>query len=89
MSIKRFPNGWLRDTNQEDGKVVFRWYEKQKGGIIASLVKGEIANEGEWRISGDNLDSIESRGDINLMERKSDENNIRTVESLIRREKMR
>jgi len=91
---KKLPNGWIRDTSQEKddsqrgGGGAYRWYQK-KGGFIASLVDGDIVNEGEWRISGNDFDAIESRGDIHIMLNKSDLTNIRIIESLIRREKMR
>ena len=93
--MKKLTKGWIRYKNQEKpdtqrgGSGAYRWYENPKRGIIASLVDGDIANEGEWRISGDNFDSIEVRGDIHLMLRKSDANNIRSFEQLIKREKMR
>ena len=80
---KKLKNGWIRDTSQE-GNQVFRWYEKGK--IIASLVQGDFSNEAEWRISG-NFGSLESRGGKNIMLKKSDSQNIDTIESLIRREK--
>jgi hypothetical protein len=88
--IKKLSNGWIRDYSQE-GYNVLRWYEK--GDIIASLVKTDFPNEGEWRISGtiskSGFDSISSRGDYHLMEKKSDAENIRKIETLIRREKLR
>lgn len=83
MTVKKLSNGWIRDTLQEEDAVI-RWYEK--GDKIASLVKGNNPNEGEWRISGDDF-SITSRGDIHLMQRKSDAENIRKIELLIKREK--
>ncbi|MEK7179961.1 MAG: hypothetical protein AAB706_00635 [Patescibacteria group bacterium] len=91
----KLPDGWVRDASQEkddsqrNGSGAYRWYEKSKGGFVASLVDGDIPNEGEWRISGKKFDSISSRGDIHIMLRKSDAENVRTIQALIRREKMR
>lgn len=62
---------------------------EKEDGTIASLVDGDLPNEGEWRISVPGFDGIESRGDIHIMLRKSDAQNIQAIESLIRREKMR
>ena len=91
--VKKLKKGWIRDISQEKnddqrgGSGSYRWYEK--GDIIASLVDGNIVNEGEWRISGKGFDAIESRGDIHIMLKYSDEKNINKIESLIRREKFR
>jgi hypothetical protein len=93
--VKKLKNGWVRDTIQEKedsqrgGSGAYRWYENPKKEFIASLVDGNIANEGEWKISGKGFDSIESRGDIHIMLNKSDDDNIRRIESLIKREEDR
>jgi hypothetical protein len=84
----KLPNGWQRDFKEEGGNVL-RWYKKPSEGIIASLVKGDITNEGEWRISGHEFDTIEVRGDMYLMLKRSDLQNIRILDTLIRREKMK
>lgn len=77
--------GWKRDTSQETYDVL-RWYEK--GETIASLVNGDIEGEAEWRISGKGFDSISARGGKDIMLRKSDIDNVRRIEMLIRREQM-
>lgn len=84
--VKKLSKGWVRYEEEETGDV-FRWYEKK--GIIASLVEGDIKGEAEWRISGNNLDSISARGGKDLMLSKSDSDNIRRIEMLIKREKMK
>ena len=83
MARKKLSKGWIRETSDENSNV-FRWYEK--GNTTASLVQGDHENEAEWRISG-NFGSLESRGGKNLMLKKSDAQNIRIIETLIRREK--
>jgi hypothetical protein len=86
MTIKKLSKGWIRDTIQENYSV-FRWYEK--GETIASLVQGDIEDEAEWRISGKGFDSIQARGNKELMLRRTDAHNIAKIETLIRREKMK
>ena len=93
--MKKLFNGWIRynedekPDSQRGGSGAYRWYEKPSEGIIASLVDGDIANEGEWRISGNDFDAINVRGDIHIMLRESDSKIIQRVETLIRREKMK
>ena len=83
INMKKIKNGWSRNTSEESGAVV-RWYEK--GDRVASLVEGDNPKEGQWRIDT-GKGSIESRGILAIMNKRTDAQNIDTIETLIRREK--
>jgi len=86
MSRKKLGNGWIRDTSEEDGSIVYRWYEKPEEGIIASIVQSrDFPNETELRASGKKFDSFFSRGSKSIMLSRSDKEMIKSIEMLIRR----
>lgn len=62
----------LSRIKSQEGYAVHRWFEGNKG-IIASVVKGDIPNEAEIRISGNKFDAFKIRGDKSIILKKSDE----------------
>ena len=76
LKMIKIKNGWKRDKSQERGDVLF-WYEK--GEITASVVKGDIPNEAEFRISSDTINSISSRGDLNIIKNATDSKRIDNI----------
>ena len=89
FKILKLKGGWIRDKSQEEYQV-FRWYEHPRREIIASVVEGYFPTELNLRISSEkeNIDRIEVRGSKSIMEKRSDEHFINTIESMIEREKI-
>lgn len=79
---------WTRTYEQEEGAVK-KWFEREKDGVIASVVEGYFPSEQNIRISGMDFESIEIRGHKSIIEKKSDDDLIEMVERAIRRQKKR
>ena len=86
LNVKKI--GLKRIRVQEEGNVL-RWFEGN--GVIASLVKGDIQNEAEWRVSDEKgrFSSFTWRGNRDLMLRKSDGEIKRQILKMIKREMQR
>lgn len=72
----------LKRYKEQEGYVVKRWFEG-KGGLIASVVKGDRAGENELRISSNKMNSIMARGKF---EKLSDAQLKKKIKMLIKRE---
>jgi len=73
-----------RDKLQEDNRMVYRWYDGEKGEIV-SVVQGDFPDEVEIRVSGKDFDSFIVRGKKDLVLEKSD----KEIEELVNRQQVR
>ena len=78
---------WRRYKRQEDGRSVYRWFEK--GYTIASVVQGYFPNEANIRITGRGFSAIEVRGHKAVLLKLSDEALKQKFDNYIRSEKAR
>lgn len=86
--MKKLKGGWIRDLIQESGDVL-RWYEKSAGNIIASIVKSDLSNTAEIRISGDEFEDFSAQLPLEKVSKYTDATNLMKIESLIKRERMK